>query len=497
MANILSLHQRRVFLPSGDDARYAKLYVNATGTNTAVNTFSDEALSVQQSRPVVANAWGVFPPVYVEAGAALRILITDENDVSLPGYPQDDIVPLSADVQGAADVVFSPTEDLPYTDAQSAIEGVASLVTEQNSGFERSLTPWITGGTDNAYTITPDPAIVAYGTYQVFTVRPNRANTGAATLNVNGLGARDLSVINTSGAVRALAAGEIQRGREFMAYFDGTRFYMTVGHGYAAPVQTFLNSTTQAAMQTSLGVAVGTQVQAFDADLTALGNLAKTNGNFIVGNGTTWVAESGATARASLGLGSAATLNANDMGNTSGSNTTATAFFAGDGAVAQPSFRFTGDPNSGMYSVSDGNVGISSNGNLRMQVGSSVTVYGTLNAATFAGSGSGLTSVPAEQLTGTISAPRLPSAERMTTANVAAASAGISPGGIGSYAMLRKISGGDITAGGTASGSSLEYAGAEGDTSGGPPSGSDWRCMGYAKLGGNGMEATTLWLRIS
>lgn len=30
--------------------------------------------------------------------------------------------------------------------------------------------------------------------------------------------------------------------------------------------------------------------------------LAKTDGNFIVGNGTTWVAESGATARASLGL---------------------------------------------------------------------------------------------------------------------------------------------------------------------------------------------------
>ena len=52
MANILSLHQRRVFLPSGDDARYAKLYVSATGTNTAVDTFSDEALSVQQSRPV-------------------------------------------------------------------------------------------------------------------------------------------------------------------------------------------------------------------------------------------------------------------------------------------------------------------------------------------------------------------------------------------------------------------------------------------------------------
>jgi len=54
--------------------------------------------------------------------------------------------------------------------------------------------------------------------------------------------------------------------------------------------------------RTNLGVAIGSNVQAYDADLTAIGGLTKTNGNFIVGNGSTWVAESGATARASLGL---------------------------------------------------------------------------------------------------------------------------------------------------------------------------------------------------
>jgi hypothetical protein len=42
--------------------------------------------------------------------------------------------------------------------------------------------------------------------------------------------------------------------------------------------------------------------QSLDADLTAIAGLSNTDGNFIVGNGTTWVAESGATARASLGL---------------------------------------------------------------------------------------------------------------------------------------------------------------------------------------------------
>jgi len=40
-----------------------------------------------------------------------------------------------------------------------------------------------------------------------------------------------------------------------------------------------------------------------DRELADIGNLTPTDGNFIVGDGSTWVAESGATARTSLGLG--------------------------------------------------------------------------------------------------------------------------------------------------------------------------------------------------
>jgi hypothetical protein len=58
-----------------------------------------------------------------------------------------------------------------------------------------------------------------------------------------------------------------------------------------------------ATARTNLGLAIGTNVQAYDPDLSAIAGLAATDGNFIVGNGSTWVAESGATARTSLGLG--------------------------------------------------------------------------------------------------------------------------------------------------------------------------------------------------
>jgi hypothetical protein len=45
-------------------------------------------------------------------------------------------------------------------------------------------------------------------------------------------------------------------------------------------------------------------IQAYSARLTDIAALTPSDGNFIVGNGTTWVAESGNTARTSLGLGS-------------------------------------------------------------------------------------------------------------------------------------------------------------------------------------------------
>ena len=60
---------------------------------------------------------------------------------------------------------------------------------------------------------------------------------------------------------------------------------------------------------------------ASNANLTAIGDLAKTDGNIIVGNGSTWVAENGATARTSLGLGTIATQAASSVSISGGSIT--------------------------------------------------------------------------------------------------------------------------------------------------------------------------------
>jgi len=61
-------------------------------------------------------------------------------------------------------------------------------------------------------------------------------------------------------------------------------------------------ATSASAARTALGLAIGTNVQAFDAQLSDIAGLTPSDGNFIVGDGSNFVLESGSTARASLGL---------------------------------------------------------------------------------------------------------------------------------------------------------------------------------------------------
>ena len=65
-------------------------------------------------------------------------------------------------------------------------------------------------------------------------------------------------------------------------------------------------------VRASLGLTIGTDVQAYDAQLADIAGLNPTDGNFIVGDGSNFVLESGATARTSLGLGTIATAATSD-----------------------------------------------------------------------------------------------------------------------------------------------------------------------------------------
>ena len=81
--------------------------------------------------------------------------------------------------------------------------------------------------------------------------------------------------------------------------------------------------------RTNLGLAIGTDVQAFDAQLSDIAGLTPADGAFIVGDGSNFTAETGATARTSLGLGTIATQAANSVAITGGSISGITTFTTG------------------------------------------------------------------------------------------------------------------------------------------------------------------------
>lgn len=79
-------------------------------------------------------------------------------------------------------------------------------------------------GTATAYTITLTPAIAAYAAGQRFLFIANASNTGAATLNVNGMGAKNIFLQSTNVSA---PAGYIKINQLCEVVYDGTQFLLT------------------------------------------------------------------------------------------------------------------------------------------------------------------------------------------------------------------------------------------------------------------------------
>ena len=140
---------------------------------------------------------------------------------------------------------------------------------------------------------------------------------GASTIATSDLTASRALVSNSSGKVAVSSVTSTELG------------YVS---GVSSAIQTQLDAknvkannlsdvASASSARTNLGLAIGSDVQAYDAQLADIAGLTPTDSNFIVGDGSNFVTESGATARTSLGLGTIATQAANNVAITGGSIT--------------------------------------------------------------------------------------------------------------------------------------------------------------------------------
>jgi len=84
---------------------------------------------------------------------------------------------------------------------------------------------WATGGTGDAYTLTPVPALDTYEDGNLFFLVIDRAYTGPVTLNVSGLGPK--SIRKQSG--NELSAGDLVVGAVVLVVFSGLWFHALSG----------------------------------------------------------------------------------------------------------------------------------------------------------------------------------------------------------------------------------------------------------------------------
>ncbi len=115
---------------------------------------------------------------------------------------------------------------------------------------KRTFMTGMVGGTANAITLTLAPVPAAYTQNLTVMFLCGSDNTGATTINVNSLGAKNL-MKNVAGTLTALASGDLQSGVYYTATYDGTQFQVRID------ASSGLSSVSQGNLNTSTGSVSG------------------------------------------------------------------------------------------------------------------------------------------------------------------------------------------------------------------------------------------------
>jgi hypothetical protein len=157
----------------------------------------------------------------------------------------------------------TPTANIPMGTFKITGLGAGSAATDaaQYGQLQAGATTIATVSGTDTLTGSLTPAIAAYATGNLFSFVAVATNTGAATINLNSLGAKSITKLGTT----ALAAGDIVSGQIHLIEYDGTRFQL-------------LNPSASRVSSISFGSTGLTPATATTGAVTVAGTLAAANG---------------------------------------------------------------------------------------------------------------------------------------------------------------------------------------------------------------------------
>ena len=171
----------------------------------------------------------------------------------------------------------TPTANIPMGTYKITGLGAGTATTDavrlgqlQNFGINTLIT---VAGTDTI-TGTVSPSLTAYTAGQIFSFVVGTTNTGAVTLNIDGLGAK---AVTRTGAI-ALVAGAMVTGQIALVEYDGTRFQLLDPNAFTDLLVSGLLTATNVTASGLLTVTTYVESVVAVGTVTSSSTLSLTNG---------------------------------------------------------------------------------------------------------------------------------------------------------------------------------------------------------------------------
>lgn len=173
------------------------LYVYTAGTTTPATTYTSPSGTVSNTNPIVLDSAGRTPnEVWVNGGVLYKFVLKTSTGVTIGTY-----------------------DSIPSIDDPTAFNNIIT-VTGTNTLIGNSTPP------NTAYTRGMTLSFVVVNT-----------NTGAVTIDVDGLGAKEITFAGSA----PLIAGQLTAGAMVVIEYDGTRFQLMNSSGALAITATSIN----------------------------------------------------------------------------------------------------------------------------------------------------------------------------------------------------------------------------------------------------------------